>query len=34
MSLAEAIDIELPKTLDEWIARDCAGENLFVINVK
>ncbi len=32
MSVAEAIDIELPKTLDEWIARDCAGENFFEID--
>ena len=32
MSVAEAIDIELPKTLDEWIARDCAGENFFAID--
>ena len=32
MSHAEAADLELPQTLDDWIAPDCHGENFFTLD--
>lgn len=32
MSVVEAVELELPKSLDEWIARDCSGENFHEID--
>ena len=32
MSHAEATDLELPQTLDDWIAPDCHGENFFTLD--
>ena len=32
MSEAEILDLEMPKTLDDWIAPDCHGENFFALD--
>ena len=32
MSHAEAANLDLPQTLDDWIAPDCHGENFFALD--